>query len=103
VRTLFPTLLLLPFVCRVAQQPLPPFRAGPNHLACNRIIDLATGNRKIVCATPFCLFGATINYKIMEWIFRINRLSENCTVTIQLDNTNEKLITAYTNSNIDIV
>lgn len=95
---------MLPFAYLAAQQPLPPIGLWREHLPYNSAIDLATGNGKIYCATPYSLFSvATTIDKTIERMSRITGLSETGIRTIHYDRTNEKLIIAYSNSNIDII
>jgi ligand-binding sensor domain-containing protein len=103
VRTFFLTLLLHSFACLVAQQPLPAIGLWRDHLPYNSAIDLAKGNGKIYCATPYSLFSVATSDKSIERMSRITGLSETGISAIHYDNANEKLVIAYTNSNIDIV
>ena len=103
VRPFFLTLLLVPFASLLAQQPLPPIGFWRDHLPYHDAIDLAVGNDRIFCATPYSLFSITKNDKDIERMSRTTGLSETGISAIQYDNMNEKLVIGYTNSNIDII
>jgi Two component regulator propeller len=103
VRTYFLTLYLFAFVSLAAQQPLPAIGLWREHLPYNSAIDLAFGNGKIFCATPYSLFSVVTSDKTIERMSRITGLSETGINAIYYDNTNEKLVVGYGNSNIDII
>lgn len=86
-----------------AQQALPPIGLWREHLPYNNAIDLAYGNGKIVCATPYSLFTVDSKDNGIERWSRITGLSETGLSAICYDAANEKLFIAYSNSNIDII
>lgn len=94
---------MLAFGSLVAQQPLPAIGLWREHLPYNSAIDLAAGNGKIFCATPYSLFSVTPSDKTIERMSRITGLNETGINAIYYDNTNEKLVIGYGNSNIDII
>lgn len=97
------TLLLISFGYLAAQQPLPSIGLWREHLPYNSAIDLAIGNGKIFCATPYSLFSVATSDKSIERISRVTGLSETGINAIHYDHINEKLVIGYTNSNIDII
>jgi ligand-binding sensor domain-containing protein len=103
VRTYFLTFCLFAFVSLAAQQPLPPIGLWREHLPYNSAIDLAAGDGKIFCATPYSLFSVAAGDKTIERMSRITGLSETGISAIYYDPANEKLVIGFSNSNIDII
>ena len=66
-------------------------------------IDAAGNNEKIFCATPYSIFSVDVADKSVERMSRITGLHETGISHIGFDQANEKLLIAYTNSNIDII
>ncbi|MEO8406395.1 MAG: two-component regulator propeller domain-containing protein, partial [Chitinophagaceae bacterium] len=89
--------------CGYTQQPVPPIGLWREHLPYNSAIDVASGNEKIFCATPYSLFTVDKQDHSIERLSRITGLSETGISTICYDAANDKLFIAYTNSNIDII
>lgn len=85
-----------------AQQPLPPVGLWREHLPYNSAIDVAYGNEKIFCATPYSLFSVDKDNNI-ERLSRITGLSETGISAICYDGITDRLFIAYSNSNIDII
>jgi len=85
-----------------AQDPLPPIGQWREHLPYNSAIDVTAGDNKIYCATPYSLFSVNAGNQI-ERYSRITGLNETGISTIRYDETNSKLIIAYSNSNLDII
>jgi hypothetical protein len=73
------------------------------HLPYNTAIDVAAGDNKIYCATPYSLFTVDLTDNSIERLSKITGLSETGVNAINYDETNHKLLIAYTNSNIDII
>lgn len=69
----------------------------------NSAIDLARGNEKIFCATPYSLFTIDSKDNTIERWSRVTGLSETGIAAISYDAATDKLFIAYTSSNIDIV
>ncbi|MBL7741255.1 MAG: hypothetical protein JNK14_18675 [Chitinophagaceae bacterium] len=87
----------------VAQQAIPPIGLWREHLPYNSAIDVATGNGKVYCATPYSLFTVTLSDNSIERWSRITGLAETGISTVMYDEGNNKLFIAYENSNIDII
>ncbi|MGB3006503.1 MAG: two-component regulator propeller domain-containing protein [Chitinophagaceae bacterium] len=94
--------VLLPVVVS-AQDPLPPVGLWRDHLPYKSAVDVTAGNGKVFCATPYSLFSVNINDNVIERFSKINGLSETGISSIKYDEINEKLLIAYSNSNIDII
>lgn len=73
------------------------------HLPYNSTIDLAAGKGMIYAATPYSLFSVNLVDNSIERMSRITGLNETGISTICYDDAQDKLIIAYTNSNIDIL
>src|SRR5258706_15164319 len=86
-----------------AQQPLPPIGEWREHLPYNSAIDLAGGDGKIYCATPYSLFSVDVTGNNTERMSRVTGLSETGVSAINYDTLTHKLFIAYSNSNIDII
>jgi len=95
-------LLLVIYLPGIAQQSLPPIGQWREHLPYNSAIDVAEGEGKIYCATPYSLFAGNATNK-NERFSRVTGLSETGISAISYDKTSGKLFIAYANSNVDIV
>ncbi|HEV8284023.1 MAG TPA: two-component regulator propeller domain-containing protein [Chitinophagaceae bacterium] len=87
----------------MAQNSLPAIGMWREHLPYNSAIDVAAGDNKIYCATPFSLFTVDLTDNSIERLSKITGLSETGISVISYDEINHKLFVAYTNSNIDIL
>lgn len=94
---------MLQGVFLVAQQTIPPIGYWRDHLPYGSLVDVAGGNNTIYGATPFSLFAVDTDDKSIERLSRNTGLSETGISTIYYDPANEKLVIAYSNSNIDII
>ena len=86
-----------------SQQSLQPVGQWREHLPYKSAIDVAAGNGKLYCATPYSLFSIDIAGNSIDRMSRITGLSETGVSAICNDAVDEKLLIAYQNSNIDIV
>src|SRR5438045_3714864 len=73
------------------------------YLPYNSAIDVAAGDNKIYCATPFSLFSVDLSDRSIERLSRITGLSETGVNAICYNESSQKLLIAYANSNIDIL
>jgi hypothetical protein len=73
------------------------------HLPYHQAIGVAGAGEKIWCATPYSLFLLDISDNSMTRLSKITGLHATGISAIQYDSANDKLIVAYTNSNIDIL
>jgi hypothetical protein len=73
------------------------------HLPYNSAIDITRANDKIYTATPYSLFSVSTTDNSIERLSRVTGLNETGISAIFYDAANEKLLIAYTNSNIDIL
>jgi hypothetical protein len=103
VRILFFTIALAFFIQAAAQQPIPPLGLWREHLPYNSAIDVAAGNGKVYCATPYSLYSVSLADNTVERLSRVTGLSETGISAITYDEVNSKLFIAYGNSNIDII
>jgi Two component regulator propeller len=86
-----------------AQQPEIPVGLWREHLPYNSAIDLAAGDGRVYCATPYSLFSVNLADNSIERFSRVTGLNETGINAIQYDAASEKLFIAYSNSNIDII
>ena len=103
MRTAFFLVFLFSGFQLTAQQLLQPIGLWREHLPYNSAIDVASDNEKIYCATPYSLFSVKKDDKEIERLSRITGLSETGISSISYDPVNEKLLIAYSNSNIDFI
>ncbi len=87
----------------IAQSNLPAIGLWREHLPYNSIIDVTAGNNKIYAATPYSVFAVNYTDNSIERMSKMTGLSETGISTILYDEANQKLVIAYSNSNIDIV
>ena len=73
------------------------------YLPYNSAIDVAAGDNRIYCATPYSLFTVDPGDNSVERSSRVTGLSETGISTIHYDENAHKLFIAYANSNIDII
>jgi len=73
------------------------------YLPYNSEVDVAAGDNKIYCATPYSLFTVDLSDNSVERSSRITGLSETGVSAIHYDENNHKVLIAYANSNIDII
>ena len=73
------------------------------YLPYNSAIDVAAGDNRIYCATPYSLFTVDLGDNSVERSSRITGLSETGVSAIHYDENGHKLFIAYANSNIDII
>lgn len=91
------------FAKGISQQPIPPIGQWRDHLPYHSAIDVAAGNNKVFCATPYSIFNIDLADNSVSRISRVNGLHETGVSAISYDETNNKLFIGYRNSNIDIV
>lgn len=95
--------LFIFFVKGISQQPIPPIGQWRDHLPYHSAIDVAAGNNKVFCATPYSVFNIDLTDNSVARISRVNGLHETGISAIGYDETNSKLFIGYRSSNIDIV
>jgi hypothetical protein len=103
VRSIFLIIFLFDTIAAVCQDLIPPIGQWREHLPYNSAIDLAAGDGKVYCATPYSLFSVNTTDNSTERYSRVTGLNETGVRSIQYDATNKKLLIAYDNSNIDII
>ena len=86
-----------------AQNSLPAIGAWREHLPYNSAIDVTAGDNKIYCATPYSLFTVDLADNSLERLSKITGLSETGISTINYNESKQRLLIAYNNSNIDII
>lgn len=86
-----------------AQQSIPPVGLWRDHLPYASVIDITGGGDKIYCATPYSVFIVNTKENSIERMSRTTGLNETGVSNIYYDKDNEKLLIAYSNSNIDII
>jgi hypothetical protein len=103
VKWFFLFILLITFKRPGAQNGFPPIGQWKEHLPYNSAIDVAAGDNKIFCATPYSLFIVDLSDHSVERLSRVTGLAETGVSAINYDEANHKLVIAYSNSNIDII
>jgi len=73
------------------------------YLPYHSAIDVAAGDDKIYCATPYSLFTVDLSDNSIDRLSRITGLTETGISAISYDEVSHKLFIAYSNSDIDIV
>ena len=86
-----------------SQNPSSPVGAWKEYLPYNSAIDVAAGDDKIFCATPYSLFTVDLLDNSIERLSKITGLSETGISAIDYNEAGHKLFIAYSNSNIDVV
>ncbi len=103
MRKIFFFILIIAFENLSAQKGFPPIGQWKEHLPYNSAIDVAAGDNKIFCATPYSLFTVDLTDNSVERLSRVTGLAETGMNAIHYDETTHKLLIAYSNSNIDII
>lgn len=103
MRIRFCLCLLLNVLISTAQEPPAPIGQWREHLPYNSAIGLAAGNSRIFCATPYSLFSVQYDEPVIERFSRVTGLSETGISAICMNEAKDKLLVAYTNSNLDIL
>jgi len=96
-------IFFFPLVRASTQSSLPPIGMWKEYLPYNSAIDVAAGDNKIYCATPYSLFSVDLTDHSIERRSRITGLAETGVNAICYDESSQKLLIGYTNSNIDIL
>ena len=73
------------------------------YLPYNSAIDVAAGDDKIYCATPYSLFTVDLTDNSIERLSKITGLTETGVSAISYDELTHQFFIAYSNSDIDIV
>lgn len=87
----------------MAQDAPAPLGQWREYLPYNSAIDLAAGNSRVFCATPYSLFSVQLNEPVTERYSRVTGLSETGISTLCMNQDRDKLLVAYNNSNLDIL
>lgn len=80
-----------------------PIGGWRDHLPYQQAIKVVSVRDRIFCATPFSLFSVELKDNNIDRLSKTNGLSEVGISAIQADEQTNKLVIAYTNSNIDIL
>jgi hypothetical protein len=103
VKIFFGFILLVLGFTTIAQDYLQPIGQWREQLPYSSTIDLTAGNNKIYAATPYSIFAVNLSDNSIERMSKITGLSETGISSILYDEANQKLVIAYSNSNIDII
>ena len=87
----------------ISQDSIPPIGQWRDHLPYHSAIDVAAGDNKIFCATPYSIFYIDLQENSVTRMSRVTGLFETAISAIEYDDVNDKLFIAYNTSNIDIV
>jgi len=103
-KSIFTLYTLFTFIYRsYSQDSIPPIGQWRDHLPYHSAIDVAAGNNKIICATPYSVFSLDLSENSVSRLSRVNGLHETGVSAISYNETSDKLFIGYRNSNIDIV
>ncbi len=93
------------FCCHVrsAAAQLQPVGQWREHLSYNQAIQVTPSKDGIYCATPYALFSVDASDNSIQRYSKLTGLHETGIQTIQWDVAAEKLVVAYTNSDIDVL
>jgi len=99
---LFFFLILIGFsaAAQIAPQPIGAWR---EYLPFGSAIDVTASPKVIYCATPYSLFSIDPATKEIERFSKVSGLSETGISTIKYNAVSNKLVVAYSNSNIDVL
>ncbi|HVG41508.1 MAG TPA: hypothetical protein VM888_07835, partial [Chitinophagaceae bacterium] len=86
-----------------AQNNQQPIGAWREYLPYGSVIDVTASQKTIYAATPYSLFSVDVVTNEVERFSKVSGLSETGISTIKYDLPSNKLVVAYTNSNIDIL
>ncbi|HYV55758.1 MAG TPA: hypothetical protein VE933_14315, partial [Chitinophagaceae bacterium] len=103
MRLFFVVIATCIFARAPAQNSSVPIGMWKEYLPYNSAIDVAAGDNRIYCATPYSLFTVDPGDNSVERSSRITGLSETGINAIHYDENAHKLFIAYANSNIDII
>jgi sugar lactone lactonase YvrE len=95
--------ILLISVAARSQNTLPSIGQWREHLPYQNAIDVTASPNKVYAATPYTLFSVDLSSNEVQRISKVSGLSETGISTIKYDPASDKLLIAYTNSNIDII
>jgi len=95
-------ILLLLSAPRTCAQ-LPPVGQWREHLSYNQARRVAATPTGIYCATPYALFRVEVADNSIDRFSKVNGLHETGIQTMAWDGLQNKLVIAYTNSNIDVL
>lgn len=87
----------------LCQSSLPPVGQWRDHLPYKTVIGLTQGENNIFCATPFSVFSLDLSEYSITRYSKTNGLHATGVRAIEFDEQTQKLLIAYTNSDIDIL
>jgi len=103
VRFFFVVIAACIFTKASAQDSSVPLGMWKEYLPYNSAIDVAAGDNKVFCATPYSIFTVDLADNSIERSSRVTGLSETGVSAIHYDANSHRLFIAYANSNIDII
>ena len=89
--------------CLLTNAQLPPIGQWREHLSYRQAVQVSPSKEGVYCATPYALFSVDAADNTINRFSKINGLHETGIQCMQWDAVAEKLVIAYTNSNIDIL
>ncbi|HWN88614.1 MAG TPA: two-component regulator propeller domain-containing protein [Chitinophagaceae bacterium] len=103
-KSIFTLYTLFSFISRgISQDSIPAIGQWRDHLPYHSAIDVAAGNNKIFCATPYSGFSIDLSENSVTRMSRVNGLHETGVSAICYNEISDKLFIGYRNSNIDII
>lgn len=97
---LLPLFLLIHVISQGQLQPVGQWR---DHLPYQQAIAVERQQQTLWCATPFSVFSVDPSDKSIERFSRISGLTETGVTAIGADPEGNKLVIAYSNSNVDVL
>ncbi len=82
---------------------LPAIGNWREHLPYHQAIQVFNATEKIICSTPFSLFTIDKKEKSIDRISKLTGLTETGVSAVQYDSILDKIVIAYSSSNIDIL
>ena len=86
-----------------SQDSIPPIGQWRDHLPYHAATDVAAGNNKIFCATPYSVFSIDLSDNSITRMSRVSGLHETGVSKISYNELTDKFFIGYLNSNIDII
>ena len=96
-------ILLLICFPALAQNDFPAVGLWREHAPYQSAIDVSASDNKVYVATPYSIFSVDRSSKEIERISKVSGLSETGVNSLKFEPVSQKLLIAFSNSNIDII
>jgi len=91
------------FLKGISQDTIRPIGQWRDHLPYHSAIDVAAGNNKIFCATPYSIFSIDLSENSISRMSRVTGLHETGVSAVNYNQVNDKFFIGYNNSDLDII